>query len=138
MDIEYIKHNLLDLFSSINSYKELSENTAHEDQVIFKTAMYDLSMKSKFIEDLLNESQINESQINESQSSTFSKQDIKLTNKESEILSIMAQGFTNKELASAFSVSVKTIEFHISSIIKKLGATNRTEAINNAHKFNML
>ena len=57
-----------------------------------------------------------------------------LTNRETEILSYVAKGFTNKEIASALRISSKTIEYHLSSIFKKTESTNRTEAVNNAMK----
>lgn len=57
-----------------------------------------------------------------------------LTVRESEVLFHVSQGFTNREIASAFSISEKTIEFHLKSIFQKTDANTRTEAVKNAIK----
>ena len=41
----------------------------------------------------------------------------------------MAEGRTNKELATEFSVSVNTVKFHLSNLYDKLGVKNRSQAI---------
>jgi DNA-binding NarL/FixJ family response regulator len=52
-----------------------------------------------------------------------------LTEREMEVLRLMAQGRANKEIASALDITERTAKFHVSSILSKLGATNRTEAV---------
>jgi DNA-binding NarL/FixJ family response regulator len=52
-----------------------------------------------------------------------------LTEREREVLSLLAQGMPNKEIASHLIISERTVKFHVSSIMGKLGATNRTEAV---------
>ena len=52
-----------------------------------------------------------------------------LTPREVEVLRMMAEGLGNKELASRLGISDHTIKFHISSILAKLGAASRTEAV---------
>lgn len=52
-----------------------------------------------------------------------------LTERETEVLEELAQGSTNKEIAEALVISERTVKFHISSILSKLGAGNRTEAV---------
>ena len=52
-----------------------------------------------------------------------------LTERELEVLSLLAQGMPNKEIASTLVISERTAKFHVSSIMGKLGATNRTEAV---------
>ncbi len=63
----------------------------------------------------------------ESLSEDFSKES-PLTKREREILFHVSQGFTNREIASAFDISEKTIEFHLKSIFQKTEASTRTEA----------
>jgi DNA-binding NarL/FixJ family response regulator len=57
-----------------------------------------------------------------------------LTHRESEILFHVSQGFTNRDIASALSISEKTIEFHLKSIFQKTEASSRTEAATTAIK----
>ncbi len=52
-----------------------------------------------------------------------------LTERELEVLGLLAQGMPNKEIAAHLVISERTAKFHISSIMGKLGATNRTEAV---------
>jgi two-component system, NarL family, response regulator YdfI len=52
-----------------------------------------------------------------------------LTAREIEVLRMMAEGFGNKEIASRLGISDHTVKFHISSILSKLGASSRTEAV---------
>jgi DNA-binding NarL/FixJ family response regulator len=52
-----------------------------------------------------------------------------LTPREIEILGLLAAGDSNKTIAARLSISVHTVKFHISSILTKLGAGSRTEAV---------
>ena len=52
-----------------------------------------------------------------------------LTGREGQVLDLLAQGMTNKEIASDLVITERTVKFHISSILGKLGAGNRTEAV---------
>lgn len=52
-----------------------------------------------------------------------------LTERELEVLHLLAQGMPNKEIAAHLVISERTAKFHVSSIMGKLGATNRTEAV---------
>jgi DNA-binding NarL/FixJ family response regulator len=52
-----------------------------------------------------------------------------LTERELEILNLLGEGFTNPEIARQLAISRNTVKFHVSSIIGKLGAGSRTEAV---------
>jgi two-component system, NarL family, response regulator YdfI len=52
-----------------------------------------------------------------------------LTAREIEVLRMLAEGLGNREMASRLSISDHTVKFHISSILDKLGAATRTEAV---------
>ena len=52
-----------------------------------------------------------------------------LTNRETQILEILAKGLSNKEIANIFDLSVHTINVHVRNIYRKLQAANRTEAV---------
>jgi len=51
-----------------------------------------------------------------------------LTEREMEVLRLAAQGLSNKEIAQTLSISARTADFHVSNILKKLGAASRVEA----------
>ena len=57
-----------------------------------------------------------------------------LTKRELEVLSQLGKGLTNKDIAEALSISERTVKFHVSSILGKLNAENRTEAVSLALK----
>jgi DNA-binding NarL/FixJ family response regulator len=52
-----------------------------------------------------------------------------LTPRESEVLQMLAGGLGNKEIAAKLGISEHTVKFHVASILGKLGATSRTEAV---------
>ncbi len=52
-----------------------------------------------------------------------------LTDRESEVLGLLAKGMANKQIAVALGISEHTVKFHVSSIYTKLSVTNRTEAV---------
>jgi two-component system, NarL family, response regulator YdfI len=52
-----------------------------------------------------------------------------LTAREVEVLRWMAEGLGNKEIAAKLNISENTAKFHVASIMGKLGATSRTEAV---------
>jgi DNA-binding NarL/FixJ family response regulator len=51
-----------------------------------------------------------------------------LSERELEVLRLVAAGFTNPQIAAALYISRKTAEHHVSSILVKLGVASRTEA----------
>jgi len=52
-----------------------------------------------------------------------------LTSRETEVLRLLAEGLGNKEIASRLGVSEHTVKFHVASIMGKMGAASRTEAV---------
>jgi DNA-binding CsgD family transcriptional regulator len=61
-----------------------------------------------------------------------------LTNRELEILKWIKHGKSNTEISEITVLSIKTIEYHVGNILKKLGASNRTAAVIIAIKNNLL
>ena len=51
-----------------------------------------------------------------------------LSKREQEVLELIAKGKTNNDIAQSLYISVRTVKFHVSSILSKLGVRNRTEA----------
>jgi len=52
-----------------------------------------------------------------------------LTRRELDILSLLAQGKSNQDIASEFVLTVNTVKKHVSNILGKLGVSNRTQAV---------
>ncbi len=52
-----------------------------------------------------------------------------LTRREREVLQMLAGGLANKEIAARLAISDHTVKFHVASILGKLGASTRTEAV---------
>lgn len=52
----------------------------------------------------------------------------KLTDRETDVLRLVAQGKANKEIARDLGIGEKTVKSHVSSILSKLGVTSRTQA----------
>jgi two-component system, NarL family, response regulator YdfI len=61
-----------------------------------------------------------------------------LTTRETEILALLAGGAGNKEIAAKLRISEHTAKFHVSSILNKLGATTRTEAVSRGYRLGLI
>jgi len=55
-----------------------------------------------------------------------------LTNRELEVLALVKKGYTNKQIAEQLFIAERTVKFHMSSILSKLLARTRTEAVETA------
>jgi DNA-binding CsgD family transcriptional regulator len=55
--------------------------------------------------------------------------EIVLTPREGEVLGLLAHGASNKSIARALYISVHTAKFHVASVLAKLGARNRSDAV---------
>ncbi len=52
-----------------------------------------------------------------------------LTDREREVLALVAQGYSNRAIADQLIITERTVKFHVSAIMGKLNAANRTEAV---------
>jgi len=61
-----------------------------------------------------------------------------LTGREQDVLRLVAQGGTNRQVGAALFISEKTVSVHLSNVMAKLGASGRTEAVSLAHRAGLL
>ena len=54
---------------------------------------------------------------------------IKLTTRQEQVISLIAQGRTDKEIANLLSISMRTVSFHVGLIMKTLEAKSRAHAV---------
>jgi DNA-binding NarL/FixJ family response regulator len=52
-----------------------------------------------------------------------------LTPRETEVLRLMAAAYTNREIAEALGAAEGTVKIHVSNVLSKLGARDRTQAV---------
>lgn len=61
-----------------------------------------------------------------------------LTNRQFEVLSLIAQGMSNKQIAYELGVSEATVKLHINAMLRSLGVNNRTQAVITAQKMGLI
>lgn len=69
-----------------------------------------------------------EDQESSNTSSNGRRSEYSLTQREHDILALLAEGRSNREIAGALYLSEKTVKAHLAAIFRKLGVTNRTQA----------
>ena len=61
-----------------------------------------------------------------------------LTRREQEVLALVAEGMTNREIGKRLFISEKTASVHLSNLMTKLNVSSRTEAVTVAHRRGLL
>ncbi|QFV00134.1 Non-specific serine/threonine protein kinase [Luteimicrobium xylanilyticum] len=61
-----------------------------------------------------------------------------LTERESEVMALVAQGLSNRQIGERLFISGKTVSVHVSNVLAKLGAATRAEAVSVAHQRGLL
>jgi len=61
-----------------------------------------------------------------------------LTPRERDVLALMAEGASNKQIARQLGISVHTAKFHVASVLEKLDATGRTDAVAHAARIGVI
>ena len=64
--------------------------------------------------------------------------DLALTPREREVLALLAEGASNKSIARRLGISVHTAKFHVRSVIDKLDAVGRTDAVAHAARLGIV
>jgi DNA-binding CsgD family transcriptional regulator len=63
---------------------------------------------------------------------------LSLTPREREVLALLAEGASNKTIARRLRISVHTAKFHVGSLLDKLDATGRTDAVTHAARLGVI
>lgn len=63
---------------------------------------------------------------------------LKLTDREQQILRLIAEGYPNKSIARILTISAETVKWHLKHLYEKLHVSNRTQAVNQARKWHLL
>lgn len=89
------------------------------------------------------ETRIIEKEIYISRSEDFKPDDLQiqkldLSKREMEILTLMAQGYSNEEIAAAIFVSLSTVKSHNQNLFFKLDVKRRTQAVEKARRLNLI
>jgi DNA-binding CsgD family transcriptional regulator len=66
------------------------------------------------------------------------EQDAPLTPREIEVLIHLAEGASNKTIARRLGISIHTVKFHVASLLDKLDATGRTDAVAHAARLGVI
>jgi DNA-binding NarL/FixJ family response regulator len=61
-----------------------------------------------------------------------------MTPREIEVLQLLAEGLSNKQIAQQLGISEHTVKFHVDAILGKLGAHSRTEAVTRAARLGLI
>lgn len=76
--------------------------------------------------------------VRELNRSDTKKNEVRLTKREKDVLDLLVKGNTNKEMADSMFISEKTVKNHLTSIFRKLGVKDRTQAAVYALKHNIV
>ena len=71
-------------------------------------------------------------QARQHQAASVMGKECALSKREQEVLRLLARGLRNNEIAGELTITLHTVEFHVSHILEKLRARNRTEAVDRA------
>lgn len=125
---------LLEKLREINNRLPVIVITAHGDIPMAVKAMkmgaVDFVIKPFNDQNLLEKIQaaVNSTSIqNELDNTNLS--DFDLTNREKEVMNLIVQGMLNKQIATKLNISISTVEFHRSRLMKKVGAKNLAQLI---------
>jgi DNA-binding NarL/FixJ family response regulator len=69
---------------------------------------------------------------------TVPREDAALTPRERDVLRLVALGLGNKEIAAELELSTHTVKYHLASVLAKLGARSRTEAVSRGIRTGLL
>jgi two-component system, NarL family, sensor kinase len=112
----------------VNSLLE-KENVPHAVELVKRSLEHAEELKQQLT---LITGETEERKLDKNTGARFHYPTSPLTKRELEVLTLIRKGLSNKQIAEQLFLAERTIKFHITSILSKLLAGNRTQAINNA------
>ena len=97
------------------------------DSLKVQASLQELIHLQKDLNQLLHEANMMET--NQNNFNTFSYPEMPITKRELQVLVLIKEGFTNEDIGNRLHITERTVKFHITSILSKLNAKNRTEAV---------
>lgn len=61
-----------------------------------------------------------------------------ITDRELEVMELLAEGYSNQQIADRLYISIHTVKSHVSNLLSKLGVNRRTQAINKAKSLRLI
>lgn len=87
---------------------------------------------------LIVEKEVHVHHVNEFSINTTELEKLNLSNREYEVLQLLAQGYSNADIANTLFLSISTIKTHVSNILLKLDVNNRTQATEKAKRLKII
>jgi two-component system, NarL family, response regulator NreC len=104
----------------------LPKNTTRDELV---RAIYAVYKGEEFFGDLISKILVNSYIRNVTEKDTEDKKILSLSVRELEILKLIVEGFTNREINKVLGISIRTVETHKNHIMKKLGCKSSVEMV---------
>ncbi|MDZ7622851.1 MAG: response regulator transcription factor [Ignavibacteriaceae bacterium] len=138
-EIQIIVMGLIPLQSIVSTYIEVGvegfilkdADTAQFVETVLKVNRGLKVLPSPLIGSLF--SQIVKQAINKPASPPATAKLIRMTNREQEVTELIAEGFTNKEIAQKLNIKTYTVKSHVHNILKKLAVTTRVQIAKYVH-----
>ena len=122
------------IFSQSNDKEKYKKGRAHCER-IEQTAVYIDANGNKV---MLKQNRLIMNADNDSENIRRRTSGKHLTARQSEVLSYVAEGKSNKQIAYEMGVSEATVKLHINALLRAVGATNRTQAVVIAQKMGII
>lgn len=114
------------LFPKLESIAQGLESSKNDKEKIKEALQHSQDLR-KELSLLLKETENPEA--SQTSSREFAYPEIPITKRELEVLKLIKEGLTNKQIGTQLFITERTVKFHVTSILSKLNAGNRTEAV---------
>lgn len=127
-------HNEVDYLIKSNDLKCEGYILKDADSVTLEKAIISVYQGNKYIEPKMG-ALLNNTLVNRDRDFDKLKS---LSTRETTILKLIAKGYSNKDIGEELKITERTVKNHVSNMLKKIGATDRTQAVVFAIKYNLI